>query len=127
MFAKANDMNKVPKQNLIFVYNAKSGGLNAVLDYVHKMVSPDTYDCNLCKLTYDNFGQIKKWNDFLTSSNISVDYYYKDHLIQIGMDPEMELPAVFFNDKSCILTLLNSSDIPGFNFKYSKYVPNFIL
>tara|TARA_Y100000996_G_scaffold405175_1_gene380047 strand:- start:199 stop:594 length:396 start_codon:yes stop_codon:yes gene_type:complete len=103
MFAKANDMNKVPKQNLIFVYNAKSGGLNAVLDYVHKMVSPDTYDCNLCKLTYDNFGQIKKWNDFLTSSNISVDYYYKDHLIQIGMDPEMELPAVFFNDKSLFL------------------------
>ena len=100
---KADNRNKTPNQNLIFVYNAKSGGLNAVLDYVHKMVSPDTYDCNLCKLTYDNFGQIKKWSDFLTSSNISVDYYYKDHLIQIGMDPKIELPAVFFNDKSLFL------------------------
>ena len=100
---KADNRNKTPNQNLIFVYNAKSGGLNAILDYVHKIVSPETYDCNLCKLTYDNFGQIKKWNDFLTSSNISVDYYYKDHLIQIGMDSDMELPAVFFNDKSLFL------------------------
>jgi hypothetical protein len=103
MFAKADVENKIPNQNLVFVYNAKSGGINAVLDYVHKMVSPETYDCNLCKLTYDNFGQIKKWNDFLTSSNISANYYYKDHLIQIGMDPKMDLPAVFLNDKSLLL------------------------
>ena len=60
MVAKANDKNKILNQNLVVVYNAKSGGLNAVLDYVHKMVSPKTYNCNLCKLTYDNFGQIRK-------------------------------------------------------------------
>ena len=75
IFAKANDKNKILNQNLVVVYNAKSGGLNTVLDYVHKMVSPETYDCNLCKLTYDNFGQIRKWNDFLRFLNISVDYY----------------------------------------------------
>ena len=52
MVAKANDKNKILNQNLVVVYNAKSGGLNAVLDYVHKMVSPETYDCNLCKLLF---------------------------------------------------------------------------
>ena len=94
---------EITNKELIFIYNAKSGFINELVDFAHKIISPNTYDCNLCKLTYDNFGQIKKWNDFLTSSNISVDYYYKDHLIQIGMDPEMELPAVFFNDKSLFL------------------------
>ena len=100
---KSDNRNKTPNQNLVFIYNAKSGGLNAILDYVHKMVSPETYDCNLCKLTYDNFGQIKKWNDFLTSYNISADYYYSDHLIQIGINPGIDLPAVFLNDKSLLL------------------------
>ena len=111
MVAKANDKNEILNQNLVVVYNAKSGGLNAVLDYVHKLVSPDTYDCNLCKLTYDNFGQIKRWNDFLINHNISANYYYRDHLIQIGVDPEIELPAVFFNDKSL---LLGSKEINSF-------------
>ena len=47
------------KDGLIFVYNAKSGTLNAAIDYFHKIVSPETYDCNLCILTYDNFGKKK--------------------------------------------------------------------
>ena len=100
---KADSRSKAPNRNLVFIYNAESGGLNAVLDYVHKLVSPDTYDCNLCKLTYDNFGQLKRWNDFLINHNISADYYYRDHLIQIGMNPRIDLPAVFLNDKSLLL------------------------
>tara|TARA_B100001250_G_scaffold262701_1_gene226359 strand:- start:79 stop:495 length:417 start_codon:yes stop_codon:yes gene_type:complete len=103
MVAKADNKNKISNQNLIFVYNAQSGGLNAVLDYVHKMVSPETYDCNLCKLTYNNFGQIKKWNNFLNSLNISANYFYKDHLIQIGLDSDVDLPAIFLNDKNLLL------------------------
>ena len=136
MVAKANDKNKILNQNLVVVYNAKSGGLNTVLDYVHKMVSPDTYDCNLCKLTYDNFGQIREWNDFLRFLNISVDYYYKDHLTQIGMDPEMDLPAIFFNNN----LLIGAREINGFktleeliegvrikiyNQKTNKIIPNY--
>ena len=39
----------------------------------------------------------------LRSLNISVDYYYKDHLTQLGMDPEMDLPAIFFNDNNLLL------------------------
>ena len=137
MVAKANDKNKILNQNLVVVYNAKSGGLNTVLDYVHKMVSPETYDCNLCKLTYDNFGQIREWNDFLRFLNISVDYYYKDHLTQIGMDPEMDLPAIFFNDNNLLLgareinsfktleELIEGVRIKIYNQKTNKIIPNY--
>ena len=137
MVAKANDKNKILNQNLVVVYNAKSGGLNAVLDYVHKMVSPETYDCNLCKLTYDNFGQIREWNDFLRFLNISVDYYYKDHLTQIGMDPEMDLPAIFLNNNNLLLgareinsfktleELIEGVRIKIYNQKTNKIIPNY--
>jgi len=136
MVAKANDKNKILNQNLVVVYNAKSGGFNTVLDYVHKMVSPETYDCNLCKLTYDNFGQIREWNDFLRFLNISVDYYYKDHLTQIGMDPEMDLPAIFFNNNLLIGAreinsfktleeLIEGVRIKIYNQKTNKIIPNY--
>ncbi|NJM95354.1 MAG: GTPase, partial [Acaryochloridaceae cyanobacterium CSU_5_19] len=40
---------------LIFVYNANSGGINTALDIAHKLLSPSTYRCNLCRLTHDTF------------------------------------------------------------------------
>jgi len=40
---------------LIFVYNADSGLLKGIKDLIHKNVSPDTYPCSLCAVTYDNF------------------------------------------------------------------------
>ncbi|WP_232221892.1 hypothetical protein [Methanococcoides burtonii] len=44
------------KNTLIFVYNADSGLINEMKDYVHKIVSPSTYECNLCAITYGNTG-----------------------------------------------------------------------
>ena len=41
------------KRNIIFVYNAKGGKWNYILDTVHKYASPSTYECNLCKITHD--------------------------------------------------------------------------
>ena len=35
------------ESELIFVYNAKSGMVNELLDFAHKIVSPSTYNCNL--------------------------------------------------------------------------------
>ncbi len=37
---------------LIFVYNADSGLLNAINDGILKIVSPSTYQCSLCSLTF---------------------------------------------------------------------------
>jgi hypothetical protein len=46
---------------LIFVYNADSGILNAIKDLIHKNVSPETYPCSLCAVTYDNLGMKREW------------------------------------------------------------------
>ena len=39
-------------RSLILVYNADSGFFNALADSAHKLLSPSTYDCRLCALTY---------------------------------------------------------------------------
>jgi hypothetical protein len=37
---------------LLFVYNADSGLAAALFDSAHKLLSPQTYACNLCALTH---------------------------------------------------------------------------
>ena len=44
---------------LIFVYNAKSGKLNALFDIAHKIVKPETYQCSLCAITHDALSEKK--------------------------------------------------------------------
>ena len=43
---------EIEDKELIFIYNAKSGFINELVDIPHKIISPETYDCNLCAITY---------------------------------------------------------------------------
>ena len=56
---------------LIFVYNANSGKLSAWLDSAHKIVSPSTYQCRLCDLTYGIFKENEEWVRFRESELIN--------------------------------------------------------
>ncbi|WP_273567857.1 hypothetical protein [Maribacter halichondriae] len=51
-------------QKLIFIYNADSGFRNAIIDGAHKILSPNTYECNLCELTFGAFTENKVWAKF---------------------------------------------------------------
>lgn len=63
---------------LIFIYNAKSDRLNAILDFAHKIVSPSTYACDLCKLTHGNFGEHEAWKAFMKTSDLHLTFYHTD-------------------------------------------------
>lgn len=63
---------------IIFVYNANSRLGQGLLDSLHKIVSPTTYDCNLCALTHGNFGPKKEWKSFLENTTASLEFYHKD-------------------------------------------------
>ena len=68
-------MNNISTQ-LIFVYNAKRGIDNKVLDFLHKSLSPSTYQCELCAMTYVHLSMKKEWKSFIESLPISVMFYY---------------------------------------------------
>ena len=71
-------MNNITK--LIFIYNAKGGLFNSITDYIHKKISPDTYECNLCAITYDNLGMKKGWKEFLNSLTVEKIFLHKEEL-----------------------------------------------
>lgn len=80
---------------LIFVYNADSGILNSLKDWVHKIISPETYPCSLCALTYDNLGMRRPWREFINELGYDVEFLHRDELgEQYGLK-DVKLPAIF--------------------------------
>lgn len=84
-------MNNSPSK-IQFVYNANSGQVNAALDWAHKIISPATYNCSLCSITYGNWGMKKEWKLFLQQLPFEVEFIYKDNFEQ--PEQNLDLPAV---------------------------------
>lgn len=63
---------------LLFVYNADSGRLNAVADSLHKLLSPQTYQCKLCELTYSTFSEKAEWKEFRKERPEEMIFLHRD-------------------------------------------------
>jgi len=81
--------------NIIFVYNADSGLLNAMKDWAHKIVSPESYPCSLCALTYDNLGMRRPWREFIKELGYEVEFLHRDELEETYGVKDVLLPAAF--------------------------------
>jgi hypothetical protein len=63
---------------LIFIYNANSGKLNTLFDIAHKLISPETYQCDLCSLTHGALSEKKAWHEFRKRSGLKMEFLHKD-------------------------------------------------
>ncbi|UYZ59981.1 hypothetical protein [Hymenobacter latericus] len=99
---------------LLFVYNADSGWANALLDAVHKAVSPATYPCSLCGITYGAVSMHPAWKQFLRSLPVPAKFVYRNQLPQHY--PQLapyRLPAVFVETENRQIELLVSAEELG--------------
>ena len=92
-----------------YVYS-KSSLVNEFLDFAHKIVSPSTYNCNLCVLSYGNFSMKKKWSDFISSLPVKSTFTYKDKVSEYGYD-NIKLPSIIFQHKSKSKVIVSSEEI----------------
>ena len=68
-------------QKIIFIYNANSDKGSQLLDFAHKIMSPATYDCQLCSLTFGKFTENSRWKDFrkdLVAKGYKPSFLHKD-------------------------------------------------
>lgn len=103
-------------KKIVFIYNAKNGLWQAALDSIHKTVSPQTYECKLCGLTYGFFAMKKEWKEFLHSletRGFVMEFRYASDF------PELAgvLPAVLLTDseKNHQQVLINKKDFDKIN------------
>lgn len=66
------------KPRLQFIYNAETGLFNKLTDFAHKAISPATYNCNLCALTYGTFTVKQEWADYIKSLPLGAEFIYRD-------------------------------------------------
>ena len=86
-------------KELLFVYNADAGVLNGVLDTLHKTLSPATYSCSLCALTYGAFAMRPEWAAFLRQLPVTPVFLHRDELrTQYPELAQLPLPAAFMRD-----------------------------
>ena len=82
---------------LIFVYNADSGFFNLLSDMAHKAFSPDTYNCQLCKLTHGHFGMQQQWKSYLENLDAELVFLHRDEFIKQYQQHKAALPALFID------------------------------
>lgn len=68
-------------KKIVFVYNAHSGYGNSLLGSAHKIISPSTYKCRLCSLTYGMVRERAEWKRFREQSKIPMSFLHKDEFL----------------------------------------------
>jgi hypothetical protein len=100
------------KQKLFFVYNGDSSLVSRAKDYVHKTMSPGTYACNLCSITYGRLGMKSEWKEFIKKLPYAVTFLHRDELRK--QYPELagvQLPAIFQTQHGQITECISAAEI----------------
>ena len=95
---------------LIFIYNAKSGVVNELIDFAHKIVSPETYDCNLCAISYGAFSMKKKWSTYIETLPFKSTFTYKDKFSKDGYS-NINFPSVFIRSNEKLDEIISATEI----------------
>ncbi|RSK50141.1 hypothetical protein [Hymenobacter rigui] len=111
---------KAPQPELLFIYNANGGWLNGVLDTLHKTLSPATYPCSLCAITYGARTMYPEWREFLQQLPARTQFLHRDELQQLPELAQEPLPAIFWRASELepwqaflSATQLKPLDLPG--------------
>ncbi len=95
---------------LIFVYKANADLFSTVTDFAHKILSPSTYDCKLCALTYGNFSMKKDWKIFVEALPVSATFVHKNEFEKKHGQPH-PLPAIFLLQQNTLNELVSAEEI----------------
>jgi hypothetical protein len=82
------------EDSFIFIYNANRGKVNGLINSIHKSLSPNTYDCKLCKLTHGFAGPTKEWKTFLETLPGEKYFLHKEEVKHIGFLTVADLPLI---------------------------------
>ncbi len=99
------------RASFVFVYNADSGLFNTVTDIAHKILSPDTYVCNLCTLTHGTFKVREDWVSFLETLNADCEFLHRDEFRALYPDTNVALPAVFMKTPNGLETWIDAESL----------------
>lgn len=107
-------MQEAEIHRLIFVYNANSGIGNALLDSAHKIISPDTYSCRLCDLTFGISGERAAWKKYRKEQDIAMEFLHRNEFIKKYASkfiPQFTFPIVLAETLNGLQVLIGTAEL----------------
>ncbi|HWW62055.1 MAG TPA: hypothetical protein VN181_11860 [Thermoanaerobaculia bacterium] len=100
---------------LLFVYNADSGPLAAIVDSAKKLLSIN--GCPLCSLTHSLVGERSEWKSCKDTLGVPIDYVHRNEVTSRMRDAlgDSALPCVLAQAGDDIVVLLTSDTIKRCN------------
>lgn len=104
-------------KKLIFIYNANNDTRSKMFDFAHKIMSPATYDCKLCSLTFGNFTEKKQWKNFresLQRKGYTLSFLHKDefqHSYKSKFGHAFAFPIVLFETEHDLQVVLTTEKL----------------
>jgi hypothetical protein len=99
------------EKTLVFVYNADSGLFNTLTDIAHKVFSPETYECNLCAITFGTFAIRDEWKEFLETLHVPLEFLHRDEFESRYGSKDTSLPAIFVQTAGGLEPFISSVEI----------------
>lgn len=93
-------------KKIIFVYNARSGRLYAGLDSLHKIISPSTYACRLCAVTYGLRKIDPVWEQFIKQLSVETVFLHRDEFEDQFPHFKTEYPVAFMYENDILHTFI---------------------
>ena len=79
---------------LIFAYRAERGFFNTLSHTMHRVFSPETYECRLCQFTFSAVGMLRPWKEFLESRPEAKIFYHRKEFQAAFPEVKEELPLI---------------------------------
>jgi hypothetical protein len=81
------------------------------MDSVHKIMSPSTYPCQLCAITYGLLAMKREWRLFLDGLGMEVMFHHRpDFRTAFPQAADWPLPLIAVETEGQLMPLINGSD-----------------
>lgn len=96
------------KVKLIFVYNAEAGLVSGFMDSIHKIVSPSTYACDLCAITFGLTSMNRAWRTWLQQIEIPTEFFHRAEFQKAWPEAKFELPAILMEEEGRLTPIVTA-------------------
>ncbi|MCI0743987.1 MAG: hypothetical protein L0Y58_01150 [Verrucomicrobia subdivision 3 bacterium] len=98
-------------EKVILVYNADDGLFNALSDWAHKLFSPATHQCHLCRYTIGLSGMRFPWKEFLESLGCPLLFFHRPDFRELYPNLNVRFPVILVEVGGEPTVLLSASEI----------------
>jgi hypothetical protein len=96
---------------LVIVYNANAGLLAGAMDSLHKLLSPATYPCALCAITYGLVSMRRAWRSYLDGLGMPILFHHRpDFRAAFPAAADWPLPLIAVEQDERLTVLVQASD-----------------